>query len=87
MISYMGTISQVRQNIFTLAAAAASGERVEFVHKGTTFRLVADNLPSKLSRLETMDLYPEGVTSDDVEAALRHSAAEQAAAWDKRPLQ
>ena len=80
------TISAVRQNLFALAAAAAKGERVEFNYKGTTFRLVAADQPSKLSRLEAMDMFPEGVTSEDVEAALKKAGAEEAAKWDRGPL-
>ena len=59
------TISKARQNLFALAEAAARGEKVEFVHKGNTIKLVAEKKPSKLARLaqiEPLFTLPPGVT-------------------------
>ena len=77
------TISKVRQNIFSLAEAAARGEKVEFSYQGTTFRLVAEKKVSKLSRLKPMDILAPGVTFDDLEKALKKNKKEALAAWER----
>ena len=46
------TITKFRRNLFELVSRAIAGETVEFVHRGTTLRLVVPELvPSKLDRL------------------------------------
>jgi len=47
------TISQFRKNLFQLVESAATGEQVEFVHRGIRFRLVMPDHPpgNKLSRI------------------------------------
>jgi hypothetical protein len=47
------TISQFRKDLFTLVESAASGEAVEFIHKGMRFRLIRPDQPpvDKLSRI------------------------------------
>ncbi|MCX6612709.1 MAG: hypothetical protein NTW74_17895 [Acidobacteria bacterium] len=77
------TISKVRQNLFSLAEAAARGENVEFAYQGTTFRLVAEKKVSKLSRLKPLDILPPGVTFDDLEKALKENKKEALAAWER----
>ncbi len=77
------TISKVRQNLFSLAEAAARGERVEFSYQGTTFRLVAEKKVSKLSRLKPMDIFAPGFNPDDLERALEENSKEALAAWER----
>jgi antitoxin (DNA-binding transcriptional repressor) of toxin-antitoxin stability system len=77
------TISNVRQNLFALADAAAQGELVEFTHKGRTFRLTVEPKMSKLDRLKGLDLLPEGVTQEDLDQALQEVGKEAYAAWEK----
>jgi antitoxin (DNA-binding transcriptional repressor) of toxin-antitoxin stability system len=77
------TISKARQTLFTLVEAAERGEKVEFTHKGTRFYIVAEEKPSKLSRLKPMAILPKGTTIEDVDQALTDMQAENAAAWDR----
>ncbi len=77
------TISKVRQNLFSLAEAAARGEKVEFAYQGTTFRLVAEKNVSKLSRLKPMEIFAPGLNSDDLEQALAEVSKEAQAAWER----
>ena len=78
------TISKTRQNLFTLVEAASRGEKVEFTHKGTKFFIVAEEKPSKLSRLKPMAILPKGTTIEDLDLALKTASQEAAAAWDLR---
>jgi len=45
------TITQFRQDLFKLVNQALEGERLEFVYKGTGFRVVPEKRVSKVSRL------------------------------------
>ncbi len=80
------TISKVRQNLFSLAEAAARGEKVEFAYQGTTFRLVAEKKVSKLSRLKPMDILAPGVNSDHLQADMKAEKAKLAAEWEARQV-
>ncbi|MBM3760129.1 MAG: hypothetical protein FJW36_07765 [Acidobacteria bacterium] len=77
------TISQVRQNLFALADAAAKGELVEFTHKGRTFRLTVEPKMSKLDRLKGLELLPEGIKQVDLDRALKEVGGEAYGAWEK----
>ena len=77
------TISKARQTFFTLVEAAERGEKVEFVHKGTRFYIVAEEKPSKLSRLKPMAILPQGTTIEDVDQTLAEMHNENTAAWDR----
>ncbi len=78
------TISKARQNLFALAEAASRGEKVEFVYKGKTMKLVAEKKPSKLSRLRAMPGIVPGVTFENIEEDLRQMNAEITADWERR---
>ena len=78
------TISKARQNLFALAEAASLGEKVEFVYKGKTMKLVAKKKPSKLARLRPMPGTEPGVTFENIEGALRRMNAEITADWERR---
>lgn len=78
------TISKARQNLFALADAAARGEKVEFVHKGNTIKLVAEKKPSKLSRVRAMGGILPGFTYENLEEDLRQMNAEITADWERR---
>ena len=78
------TISKARQNLFALAEAASRGEKVEFVYKGKTIKLVAEKKPSKLARLLPMPGIASGVTFENVEGDLRQMSAEITADWERR---
>ena len=78
------TISKARQNLFALAEAASRGEKVEFVYKGKTMRLVAEKKPSNLARLFPMPGIASGVTFENVEGDLRKMSAEITADWERR---
>ena len=78
------TISKARQNLFALAGAALRGEKVEFVCKGETIKLVAEKKPSKLARLFPMPGIVSGVTFENVEGDLRQMSAEITADWERR---
>ncbi len=80
------TISKVRQNLFSLAEAAARGEKVEFAYQGTKFRLVAENKVSKLSRLKPMDILAPGVSLDSLQADMKAEKAKLAAEWEARQV-
>lgn len=85
--SVMNTsISKARQNLFSLADAAAKGEKVEFVHKGQVFQIVPVDRPSKLARLKPMNLLPEGMTFDDLEQARKDIRQEAILAWEQNNL-
>lgn len=65
------TITEFRNNLFKLVEKVIAGESVEFVHQGTTIRLVVpEGQSSRLDRLT-----PRTVTNpeipDDAEAKLR----------------
>jgi antitoxin (DNA-binding transcriptional repressor) of toxin-antitoxin stability system len=77
------TISKARQTLFTLVEAAERGEKVEFTHKGTRFYIVAEEKPSKLSRLKPMAILPKGTTIEDVDQSLADMQAENIAAWER----
>ncbi len=80
------TITKARQNLFALAEAAARGERVEFAHKGTKFRLVAERNVSKLSRLKPLAVLAEGVTLDSLQKDFKDLKTQLQMDWEQRQL-
>lgn len=79
-------ISKARQNLFALVESADRGEKVEFTHKGRKFYIVAEELPSKLSRLKPMPILAQGTSIEDIDQALADAGTEAAAAWEKNNL-
>jgi len=75
------TATQLRKTLFTALDKAATGEPLEVVHKGNTFRIVPEQSGSKLSRLirrNTLLVPPESIADSDPELL-----AEMEAEWEK----
>lgn len=77
------TISKARESLFTLVEAAAHGQKVEFTHKGAKFYIVAEEKPSKLSRLKPMNILPPGTTMEQLDQSLKEIQSDTIAAWDR----
>lgn len=75
------TATQLRKELFTALDKAATGEPLEVVHKGTTFRIVPEQSGSKLSRLKprhSLLVPPESIIDSDPELL-----AEMEAEWEE----
>ena len=81
------TISKARQNLFALAEAASRGEKVEFVYKGKTMKLVAEKKPSKLAKLASMKplfTLPPGETWESIEEDWSKIKLEMQEDWERK---
>jgi len=81
------TISKARQNLFALAEAASRGEKVEFVYKGRTMKLVAEKKVSKLARLAQIPplfTLPPGVTWESIEEDWGKVKLEMHEDWERK---
>jgi antitoxin (DNA-binding transcriptional repressor) of toxin-antitoxin stability system len=58
-------ITKFRREIFTLVNQALDGEEIWVRHKGRRVRIVAEQAPSKLSRITPMDIIAPGVDLKD----------------------
>jgi hypothetical protein len=75
------TATQFRKTLFTALDKAATGEPLEVVHKGNTFRIVPEPSGSKLSRLtrrHALLVPPESIADSDPELL-----AEMEAEWEE----
>jgi hypothetical protein len=71
------TITELRKNLFKLAEKVIAGESVEFVHLGTTIRLVLpEGGSSRLDRLTPRTVTNPGLTDEQHRAAERKLQAE-----------
>jgi antitoxin (DNA-binding transcriptional repressor) of toxin-antitoxin stability system len=72
------TITEFRQNLFKLVERVIAGETVEFVHQGTTVRLVVPegSAPTKLDRLTPRQTANPDMTEKQQRAAERKLQAE-----------
>ncbi len=79
------TITEFRRNLFQLVERAVAGETVEFVHQGTTVRLVIPegSAPSKLGRLTPRQTANLKITGKQQKAAEKKLQAEMWAAIEK----
>ena len=79
------TITEFRRNLFTLVERVIAGETVEFVHQGTTVRLVIPerSVPSKLDRLTPRQTANPNVTERQQRAAEKKLQAEMWADIEK----
>jgi hypothetical protein len=77
------TISKARQSLFTLVDAASRGEKAEFSHKGMKFYIVAEEKPSKLSRLKPLHILPPKTTIEALDQALKDLQSGTIAAWER----
>jgi hypothetical protein len=74
------TITQFRQDLFKLVNQALEGKPLEFVYKGTVFRVVPEKKVSKLSRLTKETIV---APDTDWEQVSRELLAEMEAEWEK----
>ena len=78
------TITEFRKDLFKLVERVIAGESVEFVHRGTTIRLVVPEGPaSKLDRLTPRQITNTALTEDEHRAAERKLRAEILAEMEK----
>jgi hypothetical protein len=79
------TISQFRKNLFQLVESAAKGEQVEFVHRGTRFRLVMPDQPpgNKLSRITPLATDLIVGTAEEFEEAHAKMTEEIGRDWEE----
>ena len=71
------TITEFRHNLFKLVEKVIAGESVEFVHRGTTIRLVVpEGRPSKLDRLTRRQISNPSMSDMEHQAAERKMQAE-----------
>jgi antitoxin (DNA-binding transcriptional repressor) of toxin-antitoxin stability system len=78
------TITEFRRNLFKLVEKVIAGESVEFVHQGTTIRLVVpEGRSSKLDRLTPREITNPAMTEKQSRAAERKMQAEMLAEMEK----
>jgi antitoxin (DNA-binding transcriptional repressor) of toxin-antitoxin stability system len=78
------TVTEFRKNLFNLVERVIAGESVEFVHQGTTIRLVIPEGPaSKLDRLTPKQIANPDMTAKEHRAAERKMNAEMLAEMEK----
>lgn len=71
------TITEFRNNLFKLVEKVIAGESVEFVHQGTTIRLVVpEGNSSKLDRLTPRQITNSEMTEKEHETAERQMRQE-----------
>lgn len=78
------TISEFRKNLFKLVERVIAGESVEFVHLGTTIRLVVpEGRSSRLDRLTRRTISNPDMTEKQHRAAERKMRTEMLAEMEK----
>ena len=79
------TITEFRRNLFKLVGRVLAGETVEFVHQGTTIRLIIPegSAPSKLDRLTPRQTANPKTTEKQQRAAEKKLRAEMWAEIEK----
>jgi antitoxin (DNA-binding transcriptional repressor) of toxin-antitoxin stability system len=78
------TITEFRKDLFNLVEKVLAGESVEFVHRGTTIRLVVpESRKSKLDRLTPLQVINPHMTEKEHRAADRKLRAEMLAEMEK----
>jgi antitoxin (DNA-binding transcriptional repressor) of toxin-antitoxin stability system len=79
------TITEFRNNLFKLVEKVIAGESVEFVHQGTTIRLVVPEgaNSSKLDRLTPRQITNPEMSEKDHQAAQRQMQAEMLSEIEK----
>ena len=79
----MESLTAVRKDIFQFVDSALNGQRVEFLYKGTVFRIVPEVAVTK-KKLDNLIGEPTMVPGTDIEAAKRELSAEMSEAWDNK---
>jgi antitoxin (DNA-binding transcriptional repressor) of toxin-antitoxin stability system len=78
------TITEFRKNLFKLVERVIAGESVEFVHQGTTIRLIIPEVrSSKLDRLTPRQISNPEMAEDEQRAAERKLQVEIHAELEK----
>ena len=79
------TITEFRRNLFKLVERVIAGETVEFIHQGTTVRLVIPegSAPSKLDRLTPRQTANPKMTEKQQRAAEKKLQSEMWAGIEK----
>ena len=78
------TVTEFRKNLFKLVEKAISGESVEFVHLGTTIRLVVpETSASRLDRLTPRQITNPKMSEKAFRVAERKLRAEMLAEMEK----
>jgi antitoxin (DNA-binding transcriptional repressor) of toxin-antitoxin stability system len=78
------TITEFRKNLFKLVEKVIAGETVEFVHSGTTIRLVVpESRSSRLDRLTPRTITNPSMTDKQHRAAERKMKAEMLAEMER----
>ena len=78
------TITEFRNNLFKLVEKVIAGESVEFVHQGTTIRLVVpEGRPSKLDRLTQRQITNPDMTAKEQREVERKMKADMLAEMEK----
>jgi antitoxin (DNA-binding transcriptional repressor) of toxin-antitoxin stability system len=77
------TVSEFRKNLFKLIEQAIAGESVEFVHRGTTIRLVVPKAQSRLDRLTPRTITNPRMAEKQKRAAERKLKAEMLAEMER----
>ena len=78
------TVTEFRKNLFKLVEKVIAGETVEFVHQGTTVRLVIPEHPaSKLDRLTPLQISNPDMSEKKHRTAERKLQAEMWAEIEK----
>jgi len=76
------TASEFRSNLFQLIERALGGELIELSHKGRTLRLVAEQPPSKLSRLTKKPILKG--SPQEVDEALKKLSKQVHKDWEQK---
>jgi antitoxin (DNA-binding transcriptional repressor) of toxin-antitoxin stability system len=77
------TVTEFRKNLFKLVEQVIAGESVEFVHKGTTIRLVVPKAQSRLDRLTPRTITNPLMTGKQDRAAERKLKTEMLAGMER----
>jgi antitoxin (DNA-binding transcriptional repressor) of toxin-antitoxin stability system len=77
------TVTEFRKNLFKLVEQVIAGESVEFVHRGTTIRLVVPKAQSRLDRLTPRTITNPQMTEKQHRAAERKLKAEMLAEMER----
>ena len=79
----MESLTAVRKDIFQYVDSALNGQRVEFIYKGTVFRIVPEVAVTK-KKLDRLIGEPTLAPGVDIEVAKRELSAEMVEAWDSK---
>jgi prevent-host-death family protein len=73
------TITKLRERLFDVVERASNGEPIQFSYKGRMFRIVPEEKPSKLKRLQAQKVLRPGGMARAQKQLLKEMQAE----WEK----